>query len=266
MRNEEGGAYRVLERAGFAAGRAALAAAILLGGWKLLSAAAPGILPPPEAVLPLLARLFPGTIAPHLLASARRSFLAILLSAVAALPCGLALARVRFLDRLLSPIVYVLYPMPKIAFLPLLLLAFGLGDSSKIALMFLIVFFQVLVQVRDGARAIESAHVVLARSLGLGPLRRLFRVVIPAALPSLFSGMRAASGTAVGVLFFAESVSAARGLGYYVMDAWMRVAYAEMCGGILVLGVLGLSYFVLIDAIERIACPWRRGNDPGSRS
>jgi ABC-type nitrate/sulfonate/bicarbonate transport system permease component len=250
-------------RAMLAAGGTVLAAAILLGGWKLLSAAAPGILPPPETVLPLLSKLFPGTVAPQLLASARRSLLAIVLSAVAALPCGLALARVRVLDRLLSPLVYVLYPLPKIAFLPLLLLAFGLGDSSKVALMFLIVFFQVLVQVRDGARAIDPAHVMLARSLGLGPLRRLLRVVIPAALPSLFSGLRAASGTAVGVLFFSESISAESGLGYYVMDAWMRVAYAEMLGGILVLGLLGLGYFVIIDAVEAIACPWRRGKHTG---
>jgi NitT/TauT family transport system permease protein len=220
-------------------------------------------LPPPESVIPLFFALFPRAIGPHLAASALRVCLAILVSAAAAIPCGIALGRVKILDRLASPVAYLLYPVPKIAFLPLLLLALGLGEASKIAVLFLIVYFQILVSVRDGVKAIDPVHLGMARSLGLGPAARLFKVIVPASLPALFSGLRTAAGTAVSVLFFAESVSASEGLGFFVMDAWMRVDYGQMCAGILALGLLGSALFALIDAAERAACPWKRG---GARS
>ncbi len=239
-------------------GRAVFAGFALIACWKALSAAAPRILPPPERVIPLFAALLPRTLGPHFAASAWRSALAIAVSSLLAFPLGLASGRVRVLDGLLSPIAYVLYPLPKIAFLPLLLLAFGLGDAAKIVLVSLIVFFQVLVGSRDAAKSIDPGYVALARSLGLGKFGRFARVVLPACFPALFSSLRTAAGTAVSALFFAESVSATRGLGFYVMDAWMRVAYAEMAAGILALGFLGLSYFIVIDIAERIACPWKR--------
>jgi len=248
----------VLVRAAVAAGRALLSILVIGSVWRLLSLAAPRILPPPEEVLPVFLVRLPGSILPHFLASAGRVGLAILLSAVAALPSGLALGRSKILDRLASPIVYILYPIPKIAFLPLLLLAFGLGDASKLALLCLILFFQLLVSVRDAAKAIEAGHLAMARLLGLPRGTMIAKIILPACLPGLFSGLRAATGTAVSVLFFAESVSASRGLGFFVMDAWMRVAYADMAAGVLALGILGLGLIALVDALEGIACPWRR--------
>ncbi len=231
---------------------------ILAACWKLLSLSlGQRLFPAPENVLPLFARLFPGEISFHLASSALRCLAAMALASAAGFPLGVLLGRSKFLDSLLSPSAYLLYPLPKIAFLPVLLLAFGLNDKAKVALLFLVIFFQVLVSVRDGVKAIDPGYFKVADAMGLGRLDRLRYVTLPAALPALLSSQRLAAGTAVSVLFFSESVNASSGLGYFVMDAWMRLDYPRMFAGILALGLLGLALFAAIDGAERLLCRWK---------
>lgn len=249
-----------------AAVRPLLAVLVVAAGWEALSLALGArLFPPPGIVVPLFLGLFPTAILPHFVASALRTLAAILLASVAGVPLGVLLGRSRRLDGLLSPSLYVLYPIPKIAFLPVVLLALGLNDAARVFLVLLIVFFQVTVSVRDGVRAIDASHFRTARALGLGRAAALRWIVLPGLLPAWFASQRTAAGTAVSVLFFSESVAAATGLGFYVMDAWTRVAYPEMFCGILALGLLGLLLFAAIDAAERIACPWRERADGARR-
>jgi ABC-type nitrate/sulfonate/bicarbonate transport system permease component len=165
---------------------------------------------------------------------------------------------VRVMDRLFSPVAYVLFPVPKIALLPAIMLLFGLGNIAKALVVFLVLFFQVLVAARDGAREVPAPYLLSLRSLGAGRAQTLRFVIMPALLPALLSSLRIGIGTALAVLFFAETFGTTRGLGWFVMECWMRMSYVDMFAGILCLGLLGLALFLLIDVLHRHACRWQR--------
>jgi NitT/TauT family transport system permease protein len=191
------------------------------------------------------------------MASLSRVLLALALSAIPAAILGLAAGRSRRMDSVISPAIYLLHPLPKAAFLPVIMLILGLGEASKIFLLGFIIFSQILVSARDASRQIPSELAASVRSLGAGRLARFRHVVLPACLPALFSGLRVSLGTAAAVLFLAETFATDTGLGYLITDAWARVAYAEMYAAITALSLMGLLLFALTDLAERLCCPWR---------
>jgi NitT/TauT family transport system permease protein len=140
------------------------------------------------------------------------------------------------------------------------MLFLGLGEVSKIFLVGFIIFSQILVGVRDATKRINDEYITSVRSLGAGHLAMLRHVIIPAVLPDLFTSLRVSLGTAVAVLFLAETFATNTGLGYLIVDAWTRVAYAEMYAAIAALSLLGLVLFALTDALEKVCCPWEAGN------
>lgn len=231
---------------------------VLLLLWQLLSYIAHiPFIPSPLKVFNNLYAIFLPSICKHLLYSLWRITAGILLSAVVGIPLGLCMGYWKRLDSLLSPAAYFLYPIPKIALLPIAMLVLGLGDTSKIVMIMLIVVFQVLIASRDAVRGIPKETYHAFDSLGAGSLSIFRRIIIPAVLPALFSSVRVSLGTALSVLFFTETFGTNFGMGYFIMDAWMRVNYIEMYSGILVLSVTGLLLFVVIDVLEAVLCPWR---------
>ncbi len=236
-----------------------IAAAGIVVLWAVASwALEKPFLPSPSASFRALWRLASrGSLGIHAAASASRVFWALSASFVPAAVLGLAAGRSRRIDTFVSPIVYILHPLPKVAFLPIILLVFGLGEASKIILVGLIVFSQILVSARDSARRVPEQLVDSVRSLGATRLDLALRVVVPSALPDLLTSLRVSLGTAVAVLFLAETFATETGLGYMIVDAWARVAYPEMYAGIVALSLLGLGFFVTIDIAERLLCPWR---------
>ncbi len=192
----------------------------------------------------------------HLLASTIRIISGVGIALFLGCSLGLILGRNNVLDKLFAPLIYLGYPVPKIAFLPIVLLFLGLGNTSKIFLIALIVFFQIIVMTRDAAREIDEQLILSVKSLGAGKWQLLWQVVFPATLPTIFTATRISTGTAIAVLFFTETFATFNGLGYFIMDAWTRVNYQEMYAGIMVLSLLGLFFFLLIDFLERLACPW----------
>jgi NitT/TauT family transport system permease protein len=207
-----------------------LASLVLLLLWQLLSMLLrTEVLPGPVEVIAALAAAIPRGLAKHFLVSAGRVSAGILISMLIAVPIGLMLGQSRKLDRIFSPMVYIVYPIPKIVFLPVILLLLGIGDASKVFIIFLILFFQILVVVRDQAAALRPELIYSVRSLGAGR-RALFRFVyMPATVPAALTALRVSIGTAIAVLFFAESFATASGLGYYIIvDSWGRLAYADM--------------------------------------
>lgn len=238
----------------------ALATLVLLIGWQLLAwLIRREVLPGPWEVAQafvraLLARRGLGW---HFLVSAWRVVISILISMLLAVPAGLILGQSRALDRFFGPMVYIVYPIPKIVFLPVILLLLGLGDRSKIFIIFLVLFFQILVVVRDQASALRPELIYSVRSLGAGR-RALFRYVyLPATVPAALTALRVSVGTAIAVLFFAESFATTAGLGYYIIvDSWGRLAYPEMYAGVIAMSLLGLLLYFLIDRLERRLAPW----------
>ncbi|MGA2613721.1 MAG: ABC transporter permease subunit [Spirochaetia bacterium] len=231
----------------------------LLAAWWALSLCIPGgFIPDPLSVSVRFVLLAPTVLWLHTLASLGRVAAALAVALLTAVPAGISLGRVRFLDRLFSPVAYALYPVPKIALLPVVMLLFGLGNLSKATVVFIVLFFQILVSSRDGAREIAPQYFLSLRSLGAGRGQTLRFVIWPALLPGLLSSLRIGTGTALAVLFFAETFGTSVGLGWFVMESWMRMSYVDMFAGILCLGLLGLGLFFGIDLLQRKLCRWQR--------
>lgn len=236
----------------------AAATAVLLLGWALLALAVDSpALPGPATALAAFFDQLP-VLLPEMLVSAWRVLAALAIGTGLAVPLGLSMGRSPRLDSVFAPLLFLTYPVPKVVFLPVLLVLFGLGDSPKIALIALIVFFQVLVAARDAARAIPEASVLSVRSLGASGRQLFAHVVWPAALPEIFTALRVGTGTAIAVLFLAESIAGTDGLGWYIVDAWGRIDYPAMFAGIIALALLGVVLYEVLDAVELRTTRWRR--------
>lgn len=192
----------------------------------------------------------------HIAVSMARILTAIFVTMIFGSIAGISLGRSQGLDRYLTPFFYTLYPVPKIAFLPLLILAFGIGNGSKIALVVLILFFQIVLSIRDAVKAIPSFHFLSIKTMYPSQLQVYKHLIIPAILPALFTALRISIGTGLSVLFFSENYATQYGIGYYIMDNWMKMDYTGMFAGIVSISMMGIFLFGVIDQLERHLCPW----------
>mgnify|MGYP000845804641 FL=1 len=234
------------------------AAAILFFVWWILSSFLTlPIVPNPWSVVSCLQSIFLSSIAIHAIYSLGRIALGLVLAVGIGYPIGIFMGYAAKADRIFSPFVYLMYPVPKIALLPILMLLAGVGEISKVLMLFLIIVFQVIIAVRDAVRAIPQETYMPLLSLGAS-LFSIFRHVLwPASLPKFITAVRVAMATAISVLFFTETFGSQYGLGYFIMDAWLRVNYLEMYAGIVVLSLLGLLLFSMLDFIEMRVCRWQ---------
>ncbi|MDI6871036.1 MAG: ABC transporter permease subunit [Bacillota bacterium] len=231
------------------------ALAIALAWWLLsLWLRTPTFPPPLEALRALFTR--ENGILIHFLVSARRIVLALLLALFLGLPLGLYLGRNHRIDAVVAPFLYLTYPLPKIVLLPVVMVLFGLGDLSRILLIVLTVTYQILVTARDAARALPMTAIYSIRSLGATEFDVYRHVLFPYVLPKVFTALRISSGTAIAVLFFAESFATTSGLGYLIMDAWGRTAYPVMFAAIMAMSGLGLVLYLIFEAAEQRFCRW----------
>lgn len=234
-----------------------LAFAFILLCWFLLALALDSpALPTPLDTVPMLVTYAP-QLGPDFLVSLYRVVVAMLIGTVLAMPLGLAIGRSPRLDAVFGPVLYLLYPIPKIIFLPILLIFLGIADAPKIALIAITIFFQVLMTVRDAAKGVPEASVLSVRSLGASRFGIFWHVVIPASLPELFTALRISSGTAVAILFFAEAFAGSTGLGAFISDSWGLLNYPRMFAGIIVMALLGVILYELFDILERRLARWR---------
>ena len=215
------------------------------------------VIPSPEQVLLRLMQKFPDTIAVHAGYSLLRIVLGLVVAVAVGYPVGVLMGYFPRVNRLLAPILYLTYPVPKIALLPVVMLLFGVGETSKMLLVFLIIVFQVVVAVRDAVAAIPPETYAPLRVLGASFWQMVRHIVLPASLPKFITAVRIAMATAISVLFFTETFGTKYGIGYYIMDAWLRVNYLDMYAGIAVLSAIGLLLFALLDAAEHVLCRWK---------
>lgn len=236
-----------------------LAAAAVLLVWQLAAALIDEpVLPGPLLVLATLWRELGNGLLGHFLASFWRVIASTLLAIALAAPAGLVMGQSKRLNAIFSPVVYLLYPIPKVVLVPVVLLLLGIGDLSKIVIIFLILFFQILVLVRDQAAALRPELIQSVRSLGAGR-RALFRFVyLPASLPAILTALRQSVGTAVAVLYVAELFATEKGLGYYIyLNGSTLLNYPAMYAGVVAMSVLGLGLYFTVDWLERRIAPWQ---------
>lgn len=215
------------------------------------------IIPLPSIVIINLFRIFNSQILVHLMYSLWRIFAGVLISILIGIPIGLCMGYFKNVDKVLSPIIYFTYPIPKIALLPVVMLMFGLGDASKILMLVMIIIFQIIVSSRDAVKAIPRELYYSMISLGASKFKIFKDIVLPASAPAILTSIRISLGTAVSILFFTETFGTEYGMGYFIMDSWTRINYVDMYTGIVILSLMGFFLFIFIDILEKLICPWK---------
>ncbi|MDP2917366.1 MAG: ABC transporter permease [Dehalococcoidia bacterium] len=214
------------------------------------------ILPGPWAVLSAFVLDLPRSLGWHTVTSASRILVSLLISTAIALPLGLVLGQSKRLSKIFRPFIYITFPIPKFTLLPIIILFLGIGETSKIFLLSLILFYQILIIVWDASAGVRPELVHSVRSLGATRFQLLRYVYLPACLPAILTSLRISTGIVIAVLYLAESFAAKSGLGYYIMDTWQALAYPKMYSAILTLCILGLILYFGFDQMEKRLCRW----------
>ncbi|MFI9639866.1 ABC transporter permease [Micromonospora sp. NPDC051925] len=236
---------------------------VLVVGWEAAARAgllAPEKLPAPSRVLATGVRLAgDGTLGVHLLDSLTRAGVGLLVGGLLALVLGAAAGLLRLGDDLVDPPVQMARMLPHLGLVPLLIIWVGIGESLKITLVALGVFFPIYFNTYAGIRDIDERLVEAARTCGLGAAARLRHVVLPGALPSLFLGLRLAIGAAWLSLVVGEQVNAQTGVGFLMMEAREFSQTDVVVLGLVIYALLGLLSDLALRVLERRTLTWRRG-------
>jgi NitT/TauT family transport system permease protein len=238
----------------------------LLVIWHVCTAGRPGsLIPPPYDVWLELRDLAVGginddaysrTLHIHLLASVSRVYGGFALALIVALPLGMLIGRVPLVRQAIDPTIQILRPVPVTAWLPLAMIIFGLGPRSAVFLVFLGAFYPILVNTIFGVRSVEPRLFEAAAMLGCSGPAQFFRVVLPAALPSIFTGMRLGLGFAWVVIVVGEMTGVQTGLGAIIMEARQLSRTEIVISGMIVIGILGFLSDQLVMLIGRRCLAW----------
>lgn len=191
-----------------------------------------------------------------------RIFGGFLLGSIPAIAVGLAMGLSWPIRTLMMPVATVIYALPKIALLPLMIIVFGLGEASKLAIVALSIFFLVALNTMSGVLAIDQSYRDVARNFGASPLATFWTVALPGALPSIFTGLRLALGFALVIIVGTEFLSARQGgLGDLIWQSWQILAIRDMFVGLIITGLLGWVLTVALDLLERLVVPWKPGSE-----
>ena len=235
--------------------------AALLVTWEVLSRF--GVLRPVLFSSPLvigktlIASFASGEMASHTLATLTRTTAGLALGAIPGLLLGLAMGWSSGLRRALDPILAALHPIPKIAILPLLMIFLGIGEASRIAVASVAAFFPMLITTMAGVRAINPLYFEVAQNYGASRYRLFSRVVLPACLPMVFSGLRLAVNVTLLVTIGAEIVMADRGLGALVWLAWETLRVELLYATLVVIAALGIGLTGGLRLVRRAVVPWQ---------
>jgi ABC-type nitrate/sulfonate/bicarbonate transport system permease component len=233
----------------------------LIALWQVLLMAGIGdrrfIPAPSDIVVRYWELIVSGELATNTLATLWRVLAGFVIGSVPGIVVGLLMAMFRPVRIFFDPLIASLFPIPKIALMPLLLLVFGFGDASKIALVVIAVFFPVVVNTYVGAANIERIYWDVAKNYGASQSMIFRRIVFFGALPMIFAGLRIALAVSFIVLVAAEFVATKVGIGYMIWNSWELLQVDVMFVGIVTVGVVGLIATVILQEIERKVIPWK---------
>jgi len=217
------------------------------------------LLPGPGTVwTALLEETGNGALIHHAGITLARALTGFSLAALIGMPFAIAMARSTLMRNLLEPIFFVGYPVPKIALFPVFTYVFGIGTPSKIAFTFLECLYPIVVTCYFGFRGVETRLIWSAQNCGADRVTSLRRVILPAAMPSVFSGLRIALPVSIIVVVITEMIGDSVGLGYYITIWSTRFRFANVYAAIVVIGICGLALDQALLAVRRRALPWQR--------
>jgi NitT/TauT family transport system permease protein len=244
---------------GLVSTRASLLAVVgLLAVWELVAwvlgiaglppasqalAQVPVILGDPEALL-------------NIAASLQRMAFGFALAVVVAVPIGLAMGRSRLIAAFFNPLLMAIYPVPKAALMPIIMLWLGVGDASKTLVIFLGVTLPVIYHSYQGSRAVEEKILWSAAAMGMGPLARLYRIVLPAALPEILVGCRTGLVLALITMVTSEMIARQTGVGNILFNSLDMAQYDAVYAMIVIIGVLGYALDFTFEQLHRRLVGW----------
>ncbi|HEV8307026.1 MAG TPA: ABC transporter permease [Methylomirabilota bacterium] len=231
----------------------------LVGLWQLLwlSGLPDFVLSPVEVAREFAAALLSGELLPHIGASLARSLPGFALGSALGIGLGLGAGVARGFDEMLSPVIFVTYPVPKIVMLPLFMLWFGIGDASKVLVIALACFYPTFINAYYGARSTPTLLVWSGLNMGARPRRIFWKVVIPSALPLVFAGLRVSLALSFILLFSAEMINARSGLGFLIRQSEASLRFDLMYVSIVTIAILGYASDRLLAAARKRVLAWQ---------
>lgn len=234
---------------------------VILAVWQAASQIGfvkPIVLPPPSKVAETFYELIAnGQLPKHILISILRVMEGFGIATLVGIGLGISIGLFRNLDRLTTFILQLLKPIPPIAWIPLAILWFGIGETSKVYIIFMGTFFPVMVNVIDGIRQTDQKFVELAKILEISRGKFIRQVVLPGALPSIMTGLRVGLGMAWMCVVAAELIAATRGIGYLIMDGRQLSQPEVVIVGMITIGIIGKLMDDLLKKLEQKLIVWK---------
>jgi ABC-type nitrate/sulfonate/bicarbonate transport system permease component len=234
---------------------------VLLCMWEALAAwrwIDPRFFPRPTTIVATAyAMARSGEMLVHLEATGLRVVCGFVIGTVLGVTVGLALGAIRVLRVMFDPILSAIYVIPKIAILPLVMIVFGLGEGSKIAIVALGTFFTVAINSMAGVRMVDAVLIEAGRNFGARGFKMFRHVLLPAALPQIFTGFRLGAGVALLVVIAAEFVAADAGVGFLIWRSWSTLVTEAMYVGFAMIATLGVVVSWLVYRIGALVMPWQ---------
>jgi len=217
----------------------------------------PGLFPPPSAIAVNFAQYAAsGELATNASATLSRLLIGLLIGGIPGTLIGLAMGMNRWVRAYFGPVIALLYPIPKIAILPLFYFIFGTGDAAKWAAVAVGVFFLMAINTEAGVRQIETIYLDVARAYRIRPASFFFRVLLPGALPNIYAGAKLSIGIAIVLAVAAEYQLTRVGLGFAIFNAQQLLDVERLYAALVAVSLLGFSLAAIVDWLEVIALPW----------
>lgn len=246
-------------------GLSLLSLTALLALWWLvarLGLISPLFLPPPEQVLHQFITIagpqgfMDATLWQHLAASLQRILIALTAAALCGVTVGIAMGLSTTVRGMLDPLIELYRPVPPLAYLPLMVIWFGIGETSKVLLIYLAIFAPVAMATLAGVQSAQQVRLRAARALGATRWQVLWHVILPGALPEILTGLRIGLGVGWSTLVAAELIAATRGVGFMVQSAGEFLATDVVLAGILVIALIAFILELGLRALQRRLTPW----------
>jgi len=240
-------------------------AIVLIALWFIVTEAnwvKPLFLPSPVAVwnkfvVALTEGASNSTLTQHTIASLGRVLGAFFLALVTAVPVGILMGVNRFVRGLFDPIIEFYRPLPPLAYLPLIIIWLGIGEFPKVFLIFLAIFAPMAIAARAGVRSVSTEQIHAAYAMGATRSQVISQVILKAAMPEIFTGMRIGIGVGWTTLVAAEMIAANRGLGFMVLNAAENLESDTVIMGIFIIGIFAFAFDLLIRYLEKVMIPWK---------
>jgi ABC-type nitrate/sulfonate/bicarbonate transport system permease component len=214
--------------------------------------------PAPSSILEQMVTLISsGELWSHLVTSLRRLFIGFWVGLVPALILGVLMGLSRPVRAALGPLVSGTYPIPKSALLPLILLIFGLGETSKVVMVAIGVFYPVVLNTVAGVVQVAPIYYDVSKNFGANRWQVFKTVAVPGAMPNIMTGVELGAGLGLILIAIAEMVGAKSGLGFMIWNAWQLYSVETMYVGLLVIAVIGYALSLLLNEVGRLVMPWR---------